>query len=803
MKRRPIFSLTALLLPFLLLFNGGCAVAPETASLSEPTPTPVPSPVPCIREEAPAADSPAPEPTFTPGPTPTPAPVFSSLVLSEICYSGDEKGDWVELYNTSSAPVSAGDYCLSDRSEALQKYPLPPVQVMPGERIVFFGTEVGFALSAGETVYLTCLPANSTESLLLPQRTGYTCGRDGADPVLFLYATPGAENAPGYPPEGDIPAFEADGLYISEVSATGEEEWIELKNGGEALELTGWTVRIGSDPERTLTLSGTAEPGAFVLLEAELPASGTVLRLFDPKGFLRDTYETGLLQPGMSSGRAADGTRLFYSSPTPGKENGDKGYTGYAPAIVSSETGLYRSKPFELTLRTDRGAEIRYTLDGSEPGPKSSLYKGPVRISSSCVLKARTYAKDKLPGSMLTLHFLFAEEHTVPVVCVSMEPGEWRKLSTSKFKADPVRADLSWYESDGTFGIAFPIDIRLHGESSRYYDQKSYNIHLRARYGVKSVRYPFWQDEGAGSLSYSSFVLRSASQDHEVARMRDSFASRAVRGLHIENAMTRPVAVYVNGTYWGIYDFNERLDQHYVQTHYGFDSDTVNILYREKTVKRGTADDFLALCAFARSKKTATAEGFAELVQWIDVDYFTDYIIAQTFLVNYDTPNQRFWATSDRSLRWRPVFNDIDRCLVVGRTNENLFESYFNPAGITRGIHKAHATTDIFCALRRNREWCDSFVERYAQVLCTVFSVENLENVFDGLAAELRPEMKRHIAHWKTPDSVDAWEKNVAEMRREIALRHASVQKQIKREFSVSDEKWQSLMEKYGGTPAH
>ena len=40
------------------------------------------------------------------------------------------------------------------------------------------------------------------------------------------------------------------------------------------------------------------------------------------------------------------------------------------------------------------GAEIRYTLDGSEPKLSSALASGHITINKSCVLKARTYRAD-------------------------------------------------------------------------------------------------------------------------------------------------------------------------------------------------------------------------------------------------------------------------------------------------------------------------------------------------------------------------------------------------------------------------
>jgi hypothetical protein len=45
-----------------------------------------------------------------------------------------------------------------------------------------------------------------------------------------------------------------------------------------------------------------------------------------------------------------------------------------------------------VTLASSQpGAEIRYTLDGSVPGPKDARYDGPIRIDGPAVLRARAY----------------------------------------------------------------------------------------------------------------------------------------------------------------------------------------------------------------------------------------------------------------------------------------------------------------------------------------------------------------------------------------------------------------------------
>ncbi len=58
-----------------------------------------------------------------------------------------------------------------------------------------------------------------------------------------------------------------------------------------------------------------------------------------------------------------------------------------APRVISGPTDV-------LFAAAKPGAEIRYTLDGSEPGPNAPLASGTITIDRSCVLKARTYRAD-------------------------------------------------------------------------------------------------------------------------------------------------------------------------------------------------------------------------------------------------------------------------------------------------------------------------------------------------------------------------------------------------------------------------
>jgi uncharacterized repeat protein (TIGR03806 family) len=61
-----------------------------------------------------------------------------------------------------------------------------------------------------------------------------------------------------------------------------------------------------------------------------------------------------------------------------------------APPVVSPAGGTFAG-PIEVTLTSDPGADIRYTLDGSVPGQSDARYDKPIRLSSTAVLRTRAY----------------------------------------------------------------------------------------------------------------------------------------------------------------------------------------------------------------------------------------------------------------------------------------------------------------------------------------------------------------------------------------------------------------------------
>lgn len=751
-----------------------------------------------------------------------------------------DRSEWMELYNGSDQAVRLGGYYVSDDPEDPLKWALPDVELPAGGYAVVFlsgkdradGAEMhaSFRLSDDEeSVYLTRLDGMRQDSLALPLTLpdNATAGRD-ADGALRYYAqpTPGYENAYGYESAESIGFFNVDGVYVSEVCAvneakSGDNDWIELYNGSDqAVDLTGWYLSDSdAEPLRYRIEDVTIEPGGYAVIEASshptrqaqgvatfgVSPSGETIVLSDENGLRVDTFETGALSLGVTSGRIegdAHTQRVFFSKATRGAKNGSVHTAGYAAQPILSETGLYQSEPFALTMTTaTAGAEIRYTTDGSEPTADSALYEGPVSISGNTVVRAAAFCAGLQPSPVTTFTYLFEQPHTLPVVCVNGDPADIARVFAATKRSEKVEREafIQYYEPDGTLGVQFPCGIKAKGAGTLTYKQKSLAIHLRAAYGQTEVTYPFFSDTEL--TTFVSLALRNSGQDwgdHTTdARIRDSFAARAVVGMNIDYALTRPVIMYLNGEYYGIYDFNEDQNKDYLVNHYGVDGDAVDIIQRNTTVLQGSNADIKRVFSYAVNRDLSDDAVFAEFAEWVDVDAFTDYFIAQTYFINSDMFNQKYWRSHDYTVKWRPIFYDLDWCFFSDNGyKRSIIGAYFSKDGVPSNDGSI-TQMNIYVGLRKNAAWRQACAERYVEVVCTFFKPERLISILDELADQMRPEMERHIARWGRPKSMELWESALERMREIIRNRPEYALESVQSYFDISDEQMDAWISQY------
>lgn len=219
-------------------------------------------------------------------------------------------------------------------------------------------------------------------------------------------------------------------------AAGNSPDWIEIWNATPTdLDLQGWALSIRAEPqpdwifpsislragERLLVLaSGSSETNGGSELHAglTLKKDGGSLALLKPEPngsfevvseFRNYPAQRREVSFGYPPGEEVEAP-LFLVNPTPGAVNRGPGVTGFVekPA-VRPERGFYEA-PFEVVIQPGEGAEVRYTLDGSEPGPEHGLayQRGSgLAISSTTILRAAAFRDGEQPSEVVTQTYLF------------------------------------------------------------------------------------------------------------------------------------------------------------------------------------------------------------------------------------------------------------------------------------------------------------------------------------------------------------------------------------------------------------
>ena len=761
------------------------------------------------------------------------------LSLSELLIDGryaavapdGNYSDFVEFHNDTGSPISLKNWYLSDGEDDLKKWAFPDVTVSAdGYLMVLLGgdgqaradglLQADFSVNRREQVVLFDANTLSYATFPIPEviRSDVSVGANGE---YYLVPTPGKANGRASYTASDAGCYDHRGVFISEVCAyagAGNNDWIELYNAsGAEVSLTGWQLMKDRDGGKAMTLSGVLGPGEYAVFETTshperqtagvgtfgLSMGGQTLYLVDKNGGLRDEYATGVLEPNISSGRVEGNgniARVFFSKPTKGEQNSGHYSIGYAKAPVFSETGLYQTSAFQLTLTSGDGAVIRYTTDGTEPSASSHIYSGPITVKKNMVVRAFAQEEGLLDSEIVTYTFLFEEPHQLPVVCLSFNPKDKDALWSAKSKESSSKKQrkgyFSYYEG-GKLSTEFPADFKTKGAGTLGYAQASLSIHLRGKYGASSVTYPFFKEYGW--QEYASLCIRNSGQDYAKGRIRDSYANRLCFGLNIDVVATRPVAVYINGQYYGLYDLNEDQNDDYLNTHYGVSKDDVEIIRFNTALVKGSKNDWLRVIEYAKNKDFSKDSVYEEFTKWVDTDYFIDYLICSTYLCNSDMANQKYWHTKDNTIRWRAIFYDFDYGIGFNSSaKRNIIGSFFNKKGTPTATSRVY--TYIAAALVHNAGWRTKFIERYVELIETTFAPERAVRILNELKEEMEPEMRRHIARWKKPSSYDAWTSEIRSIQKWMEQRPEYALSNLKSYFKLSQSYIDELVAKYKPT---
>jgi len=368
----------------------------------------------------------------------------------------------------------------------------------------------------------------------------------------------------------------------------------------------------------------------------QLSAGGEEVGLFDADGSsLIDSITFAEQTSDISYGRYPDASDnlQYMSSPTPGGENN----AGYLGAVAKPEfshiRGFYDS-PFSVTITTEtEGATIFYTLDSSEPGGQTDrMYTGPISITTTTCLRAQATKTGWKSSEIVTCSYIFLDDVIRQPANPEGFPTTWgsraadyamdQRVVEDPAYRDEIKDDLKstpsvcivipnadFFGSEGIYSYAsatgdqweraasiewidpntgenFGVNagLRIHGGPySRSQNPKNaLRVIFRGEYGLSKLEYPLFPDTEV--KTFNTLALRSIwnyswsghsgmSGSRHADYLRDVFTRDTIRDMDRLTPHGRPIQVYINGLYWGLYIMTERPDEHFVSDHLGGDKD--------------------------------------------------------------------------------------------------------------------------------------------------------------------------------------------------------------------------------------
>ncbi|MDB6037330.1 MAG: hypothetical protein JWM99_1171, partial [Verrucomicrobiales bacterium] len=388
---------------------------------------------------------------------------------------------------------------------------------------------------------------------------------------------------------------------------------------------------------------------------------------------------------------------------TPAKEEGE---ARSLPGVEFSIPSSYCEKPFSLKLTCPVvGAQLRYTVDGSEPNlSHGSDFRDSLVISNTAVLRATAFKEGVRVCSVGTRSYIFLDQvihqgprpagfpvgwqggrqayemspsvvndplyrgrikeslRALPAMSVVFRPEDLfvpgtgislHSLQRGERWERPCSVEL--IPGDGSPGFEINCGIRIQGNYNRIPEKSpkhSFRLFFKEKYGASKLRYPMFPDSAV--KKFDTLVLRAdynnswvhwdSSGQVRAQRTRDAWLKDSHRAMGWLAGRNRYLHLYLNGVYWGVYDAAERPDASFAAAYQGGDREDYDVL-NENQVKAGTAERFNNFQSIRRLGQYAQ---YKKLRQQLDITEYIDYLLLNYYAGNHDWGENKNWYAIGR-----------------------------------------------------------------------------------------------------------------------------------------------------------
>jgi hypothetical protein len=569
---------------------------------------------------------------------------------------------------------------------------------------------------------------------------------------------------------------------------------------------------ITSTFEAELNGSFLPESGFKTHTNFKLDGQGESVYLFDNGQNLISSLSVKSPQPDISVGHFPDASnqiRWMEPSPDASNNSSDLFVDTLQRPIISIETGIYQTVlKAGIINPNSTDTKLVYTIDGSDPLFNSTEYTDSILVFQNTVLRSKVFPLDAsqqlLPSENTVKTYLFNISHSTPILLVTTDASNLygpEGIFDNNF-LDWVKPAHATYLNEGVnhpFLFESKTAMRMDGGAggSRGHPQRSFRLSFaHGALGEDPIEYPLIPDRPERT-KYSDIYLRNGSNQWLQLPYKDASQVRMMsEGTENYYSSYRPVSVYINGSYFGVYELREKFNSEYFTEHDEADKDSIELLslsYFYNLVLRaveGDVDNFWDSYAEFLTLSPANDNYFEQADAHFDLTHYTDYIIGESWMGNVDWPgnNIKIYRSNTTNYRWRFALIDLELSMdpngwttcTDNHLRYMLDQSTDNPY------------INIWLRSIQNQRFRNYFINRFADLINTSYKTETLlakENeFFNGLVLE----MPREYARWGDPGNIagqmQQFNANHLAFRAELACRNEQVLEDLENEFNLEKQ---------------
>ncbi len=599
-------------------------------------------------------------------------------------------------------------------------------------------------------------------------------------------------------------------------------DWVELYNGsGASVNIGGWylsdnpdslakwqipagltmannSYRIFFCSGRNGTVSGQYHTN-FKLTQSD---TSEHLILTNPSLVIQDSLTIFPCDSNDSRGRVTNGAATWgiFTRPTPNASNNTQtAYPAYVPKVQFSLPAGFYSGTQSVTLTcAQANTTIRYTTNGSIPTTTSTAYSGPVSVTATTVLRARAFdnSNGNIPSFTETNTYFINENHTLPVISVTANQLSSGLTSGS---LNLQFGNLEFFATNSQQVFEIGGEFTPHGNDSWAYAQKGFDFDIEDQYGTGDLinKKMFYTSP---RKKFKWLIFKAAASDNfpdggsnppsRCAHIRDAYDQTLAEKFNLNLDVRRMdhCLMFVNGQYWGVYEYREKVDEDYFDYYYDQPEEYVDNLkyWGALNIANGSDTAWNNLYNYVVANNMTVPANYQHVADRLDVMSLIDMVALGLYTVNSDWLN---WNTAwwrgrkgPNPVKWKYWLWDTDNIFDLGEdytgwgnTTSSADPCDINTAGggqfADPGIGPDMGHIVIFNKLMTNTNFKALYVNRMADLLTGAFSCTNMLNHLDSMVARIQPEMQRQCTRWG--GNYATWQNNVQYLRSQISNRCA------------------------------